>query len=265
MANTHEYRSSPTREALYAGTTEWGRDGLKGHEAYLAFIKQLGRHAGKYDTYFSCAITNGGYARDESLGYGEKIQLNTDFSLRMADELAEYGEIDLARSVDAVALGKVEGWDQADYLVFFLNVMTRPRGMDEDDFTDAHKSLLLPGKDFDAAVLNNNKLSHDERRPHYSALGKRYLNLTSQFEIDPIDRMVELLDWDMTLGGLVERETAYSLDAQVYRPAIVNYGGIDTFNGIDPTLQAHGKRLTALGASTTAPKETTIKLVQISE
>ena len=263
MATNSEYQASPTREALYRGTTEWGNRGLEGHQAYLDFIKQLGRQAGKYDTYFSCAITNGGYARDEAVGYGQRIEMNTDYSLRMADELAEYGEVDLSSAVDAVELGKVEGWDQADYLVFFLNVMARPRGVNPRVFDDAHQTLLQPGDDFDVTVLNNNKLTHDERRPHYQALGRRYLELAKNFEIQPIDRVVELLDWNMTLGGLVERETAHALAAQVYRPAVVQYSTIDSFGGIDPALQAHGKRLASLGADTTVSKNTALTLIQI--
>lgn len=71
------------------------------------------------------ALTSGGYGRDELLTPFEAMRKNMDFSFAAAPEfLKQFPVIDPKEIILPSELGKVKGWNQADYLSFFFYMFT---------------------------------------------------------------------------------------------------------------------------------------------
>lgn len=71
--------------------------------------------------YFMMALTSGGYGRDESLTAFDIVQKNCTFAARGGRVfLDQFPQLDASDMVLPSELGKVKGWNQADYLLFFF-------------------------------------------------------------------------------------------------------------------------------------------------
>lgn len=78
--------------------------------------------------YFMMALTSGGYGRDESLTAFDAMQKNCDFAARGGKVfLDQFPQLDASDMVLPSELGKVKGWNQADYLLFFFYLFAGAR------------------------------------------------------------------------------------------------------------------------------------------
>lgn len=74
------------------------------------------------ESYCSTSITSGGYARDDSLAIPDVTARNNESARILAEQLAHDNLINPNSSVEPVYVGKT-GWDQAEYMEFWLSVI----------------------------------------------------------------------------------------------------------------------------------------------
>ena len=202
------------REVLRSASQQWGEYDLGPVEAYAAFRRAMGQRAFYgYTTYLSTSITSGGYKRDVELPFADVITKNADAALHYADYLGARGLIRQEQSIDAVSLSPINGWQQLEYMQFWFMVMARPEIAASDN---SFAAKLAQHEGYDIDVLNNGKLySNDIRRPHHVALVEHMANCLQDVEHYPIDRVVQLVDRKMSLGGDAEALFAHKLGTAV--------------------------------------------------
>ena len=242
-----DFKTSRNRDALGECTAEWRKDTPAPIDAVLAFRKKLGSRAGRYTTYLSTAITAGGYIRDPSLPISEVSKQNSEAALLYADFLADHGVIDLEHTIDAVALGHIPGWEQSNYLRFWLPILTRPT-MTAANIRRINETMDNFEVNHDMGLFNDSKAPHKLRRPLYQAYGDAYLSAVDGMQSHPIHQTVQLVDGALSLGGNVEALVSQASDIAVSTPA---YGGteLEFIDGVDNILlQRHLAQLAGLGA-----------------
>ena len=171
------------------------------YEAYLA--------AGNLDptVYLSMAITSGGFARDDSLNIGEIIAKNSAYGTMARKALlrqhSELSEKDIVLPSD---LGKVKGWSQSDYLLFWFHTITGLTVEHARSVSEAMQpSLTYPG-------FTDKTLSGDVRWRDYQRFTDDYVRCLRDLEVkfgrdlqpNNIQAMIMILDGDMSLGGRAE-------------------------------------------------------------
>lgn len=244
------------RQALSDFTATWSAKESGPLEAYHDFNNLLGDRADNYTDYLGTAITAGGYKRDPRLSYGEVVANNSAYALDMADELHRAGALDVHNAIDAVSLGKVKGWGQSDYLLFFFNIMARPAGDAHYPLDKALKELMAKHPGFSLDIFNNEKLPNEERIPHYLGFAQAYWStIQNDFDLKPVERMVELSDWNMSLGGRAEEELARQMGIRVARPSFLIYSDILGVSSLSPALREKVENLRAMGANVFAPTQ----------
>jgi hypothetical protein len=244
------------RRTLADCTVDWSLELHNPVDAYADFQARLGSAATRYEDYISTAITSGGYRRDTRLSYSDVVAKNSDYALILADELHHHGLIDVETTLDSVALGKVKGWKQSDYLFFFLTGMARP--IIRQKYTPEYRQLLsiyCEPKTYDPAIFNDESLSNEARAAQYQAFTSEYWERTCQLDIAPIDRTIRVADWNRTLGGRAEEQLARLIGIRVFTPYIV--ATTHDFSGVTmpSDLRMHMQALTTLGADIVAPAE----------
>ncbi len=90
--------------------------------SYTYFRNTTAEHGLDPIFYTPMAITSGGFSKDTSLSYGEVVERNTRYAEVVGENLIR--TIPGTTSEDFLIpseLGKVKGWGQADYLMFFMH------------------------------------------------------------------------------------------------------------------------------------------------
>lgn len=106
-------------EALAAGQEQ-----LAPGEAYEFYDDFLMRNGLDPTIYLSMAITSGGHKRNPALSIGEVISLNSEFGSLAAEALIkQFPILDKGDIVVPAELGKVKGWSQSDYLLFWAHTI----------------------------------------------------------------------------------------------------------------------------------------------
>lgn len=251
------------RSALDAYTAKWTTEYIDPIVAHMELRRSLGQTANRYDDYISTAITSGGYRRDTTRPYGEAVAENTAYALQMADELHYQGLIDINRTLDAVALGKVAPWKQSDYLTFFFMMMTRP-DLDGDYTMSGAEVLRTALRSHNTAnmqVFNDESLTNEQRFPEYEKFVENFLGVIERYEITPIGRMVRVLDWDRTMGSRAEESLARRLGIQVVTPMIITSTHDVSTIPVSAKLRERMLQLDSLGAKTLAVQPPALMLV----
>lgn len=224
--------ATPLRSELQELTHEINETGVDPFEGYELMCRRLGNLGLWFDTYCSSSITSGGHARNNDLNIGQIIQKNTDSAFDLCDELFKVGQLSPRKSIEAVAVGKINGWGQSDYMEFWLNVMARPR---HDGAGTAHRLDTLRGNftdainqnhEIDMAIYNSSEFTAAQRAPHYIKHADIYADVVRKTDVgaNPIDRLVRLIDTDTSLGAQTENYFAKVMGIQVMNVAVAQVG-----------------------------------------
>lgn len=210
------------------------------YSMYVDFVRQ-----NDYDPciYLSMAITSGGYARDKTLPFTEVLVRNASHGELIADALAQqYSSLGIKKSdiVMPATLGKVAGWNQADYLLFWGHVISGidPALAERIDSGVRHADITnLPG-------FFDKSLDRAAKWLDYKHLVDEYVSQLNQLPrpIYPMNMQAVILalDAEESLGVNAERYLCHQLGLGEYT------FGVDAKLGIAEDLDS----VRQLGATT---------------
>lgn len=219
-------------------------------EAYTRFYEWSTQSGADPSVYLSMAITSGGLARDPELSFSDIMQGHTEFGGLMAQAIANELNCYGLTCEDIVApadLGKVPGWGQADFLLFWAHVIT---GLDPREAALIDNAVRTSGV-MERPGFRDKTLAREERQKDYIALIDTYVGAFENFEagkgkngMNPPKNMqavVLILDHSSSLGVEAERYLCYLLGLGDYTC------NLDERKLSDAARAALG-RLSALGA-----------------
>lgn len=196
--------------------------------------------------YLSMSITSGGFARDTSLEFGQILEQNSIFGSKMkASLLEEFPSLTATDIILPSELGKVQGWSQSDFLLFWFHVIV---GVSPEVARNISKKMSpvmqLPG-------FFDKTLPPDERWEDYKTFTETYVQIVMQHidkqgtELAPhnMASMIAILDGDLSLGGRAEELLCRSLGIPVEWPVIKP----ESFKAHDTSAMSHA--LLGLGAN----------------
>ena len=185
---------------------------IKPAEAYSLYYDYLLENRFNPLVYTSMAITSGGFARDDSLSISEVISRNSSFGDQAtAHILSVYPQFKRDHIMCPSVLGKVEGWRQSDYLLFWAHAITglRPvqaaavdRGMRDSGamelpaFTQVHSATAQPEADYERFV--------DLYIEQLNKLEAPKVKNCSAPELRNVAILVKILDNEVSLGARAE-------------------------------------------------------------
>lgn len=176
-------------------------------EAYELYEAHLAANKLDPTVYLSMAITSGGFARNADLAIGDVIDKNSTFGTMARQALLrqhpELSERDIVLPSD---LGKVKGWSQADYLLFWFHTMTGLPAEQARSVSEAmSSSLSYPG--FTDKTLSTENRWHDYQRftdDYVHCLRDLKDEYGRNLQPNNVQAMVMILDGDVSLGGRAE-------------------------------------------------------------
>ncbi len=198
--------------------------GISTFDAYLHYYEEVNRLGIDPSIYLSMAITSGGFARDESLSISESMQNNAKYAALLSDEIISQFQPELSRDhiVIPSELGKVDGWGQADYLLFWAHVITGLDPLEARTLDDILRNTNVMNN----PVFYDKSLTIDERWEGYKALVDVYtkslidLGFAKGLNGAKLPRNIQVmilaLDPAESLGVNAERYLAYCLGLGEY-------------------------------------------------
>lgn len=238
---------------------------LEPQEAYEIYEAHLEANGLDPTIYLSMAITSGGFIRDNSLGIGEVIARNSAYG-GMAKQalLHQHPEFTDKDIVLPSELGKVKGWSQAEYLLFWFHVITGLTAEDAAIISEKMApSLTYPGftvKDLDTKSKwqDYEQFTHD-----YIRYLKRLADEKGRrMQPNNMQAVIMILDSDMSLGGRAE-ELLCRLIGIPPQIQYVDYESVGSVEGMPETA----KVLASLGSNALSSRINPpgIKFLGISE
>ena len=237
---------NPYREVFLAIEAMAETQNLSPQAAYELYEEYLLRKELDPTIYLSMAITSGGYARDGELDIGQVITNNTDFgTLAKEALLRQHPELSEADIILPSDLGKVRGWSQSDYLLFWFHVIV---GLNADDAAKVSEhmaeSLSYPG-------FTDKSLTPEQKWDDYARFTRDYVKGLRELaqgrgrDLQPnnMQAMIMILDGDMSLGGRAEAELCRAIGIPPQQQMLDALVVTDS-----PELQAATSELRALGA-----------------
>ncbi len=187
---------------------------LSPQQAYELYEAHLAVNDLDPTIYLSMAITSGGFARDADMPIGEVIGKNSQYGT-MAREalLRQHPELSEKHIILPSDLGKVKGWSQSDYLLFWFHTITGLTAEHAQGVSEAMQpSLTYPG-------FTDKTLGTDERWRDYERFTDDYVHclqdLAARYgrKLQPnnIQAMIMILDGEMSLGGRAEERLCRSI------------------------------------------------------
>lgn len=180
--------------------------------------------------YASTSITSGGHARRAGLAMEQIIAANTRTARDLVVLMDEHGTLDRQSVVLPVDLGHILGWQQSDYILFWMLVIggfdlwIRPGNSRIRDFERSLQSALKQ-TGADLKVMNSFKLTAEERAPQYFRFADACMQAAKESKADrratSVRKLVSLVDPHVSLGGQTERYFARKLGIPVYLPRAV--------------------------------------------
>lgn len=195
------------RRIFLAIETAAQSEDLRPQAAYELYEEFLGEEGLDPTVYLSMAITSGGYAREDGLGIGEVISRNSEFgTLAKAALLRQHPELSEADVVLPSDLGKVRGWSQSDYLLFWFHTIV---GLEAERAAWVSERMS-PALKYPGFV--DKTLPVDEKWRDYAQFTQDYvsgleeLSDTHGRDLQPnnMQAMLMILDGSMSLGGRAE-------------------------------------------------------------
>lgn len=253
LSNPEKQPTNPYLQAFRDIEHAASQEGLDAQGAYEIYEAHLLKHGLDPTIYLSMAITSGGFARDSELEIGEVIERNSEFGTLARQALLhqhpELSEEDIVLPSD---LGKVAGWSQSDYLLFWFHTIT---GLTADQArlisNNMASSLHYPGftdktLDKDQKWLDYQQFTDDYVRHLRSLISTEGRSL----EPNNIQAMLMILDGDMSLGGRAEERLcrAIGIPPQYQYLDKATVEAISGFSDSTRTLREMGS--SALGVAT---------------
>ncbi len=212
-------------------------------DAYASYAEFVGEQEFDPCIYLSMALTSGGYARDQSLSFADAYAKNAGHGELIADVVVQqHADFGISRSDIVVpsALGKVPGWGQSDYLLFWGHVITGLEPIlarEIDHEVRASGAMERPG-------FNDKGLSTENRWIDYKRLIDAYVDsldgLPTPFYPRNMQAIMLILDAELSLGVNAERYLGYRLGIGEYA------FNVDSELGLEPDLAA----VRSIGATT---------------
>ncbi len=206
--------------------------------------------------YLSMAITSGGFARDADLSIGDVIDKNSAFGTMARKSLLrqhpELSERDIVLPSD---LGKVKGWSQADYLLFWFHTITGLSAEQAQGVSEAmSSSLSYPG-------FTDKTLSSEDRWSDYQRFTDDYVHCLRELEdeygrnLQPnnVQAMIMILDGNMSLGGRAEEALCRAIGIPPQFQFLDNDMVKEVAEFEDYTKALHNMGAQALGLSINPP------------
>ncbi len=160
------------------------------------------------------AITSGGFARDDDLSISEVVENNSKYgALARKALLRQHPELSDNNIILPSDLGKVVGWSQADYLMFWFHTITGLTTEHARTVSDAMQpSLSYPGFT-DRALDTDDRWRDYERFTDDYVFHLRGLGTTFGRKLQPnnIQAMVMILDNEISLGSRAEERLCRSI------------------------------------------------------
>ncbi len=180
--------------------------------------------------YASTSITSGGHSRCAGLDMEQIIAANTRTARDLVVLMDEHGTLDRQAVVLPVDLGHVPGWQQSDYILFWMLVIsgfdlwTRPGNSRIQEFERGlERALKQTGADLKA--MNSFTLTAEARAPQYFRFADACVQAAKASKSDrratSVRKLVSLVDPHVSLGGQTERYFARQLGIPVYLPRAV--------------------------------------------
>jgi len=196
--------------------------------------------------YLSMAITSGGFARNADLSIGDVVDKNSTFgTLARQALLRQHPELSERDIILPSDLGKVKGWSQADYLLFWFHTMTGLSTEQARSVSEAMSpSLSYPG-------LTDKTLGTENRWLDYQRFTDDYVHCLRDLKgaygrkLQPnnVQAMIMILDGNMSLGGRAEAALCRAIGI----PPQFQFLDIDTVNEV-PDFKDSTKALQNMGA-----------------
>lgn len=220
-------------------------------QAYSLFYNRLSHSELDPSIYLSMAITSGGYARDPELTYGDILAKNGHYGSLVAETLSkQFVNIGILPTDILVPsdLGKVAGWSQADYLLFWAHVIT---GLDPYEAEQVDAAIHEAGTTKHAGFFNK-QLPRDERWLAYKQLVDVYVEQFSILELgrgnsgaalpQNMQAVILALDPQESLGVNAERYLCHKLGLGEYVTQIkdVDNSAFKVVSDALASLGAHG-------------------------
>lgn len=197
--------------------------------AYQLFRTFADEHPFDPSIYLSMAITSGGYARDEALAFPKVLTKNTAHGELISDVVAQqFSSIGIKKSdiVTPATLGKVAGWGQADYLLFWAHVIAGVEPAEADSIDRAvRKSGVIERPGF-----YDKNIDKQNRWVDYKELIDCYVDQLDQLPVPlypkNIQSMILILDPEESLGVNAERYLCHLLGLGEYAFGVESYYGV---------------------------------------
>lgn len=193
----------------------------------------------------------------KSLSFTEILNGNVGLAEAFRVGLLDSGKVSTEKSllIFPPDLGKVPGWTQFDFNLFWLNIIS---GINPNDGKEIE--LAFRNSNFDFETYNNGKLPNEIRKKVYLKFVQNYLQLIQEnkYQIDPISEFIQLVDPKGSLGGFVEEFLAKSLGVKISRVIINN---MKTFSGKDAARTLIGQGVDIPAARLSLKQEDPVLLV----
>lgn len=219
----------------------------------VALVLEIQRHS-THETpalYASTAITSAGFKRDVALEFGEVVRLNNLTSALIMNDLARDGAADVspANVMLPTELGKVPGWSDSDYLLFYFCWLA---GLDDDGAKLVADQMLDPVRAGIVAAANDRTLTNEQRWPSYRVMVEILLTNIAIAEATGgrthrgARTLVQLVDTKESLGCRAE---------QMYADARgLDCVAVTLDDSVSEQLRELRERLEALGAEVGVPR-----------
>ena len=236
------------------------------YEAYRYFL-HIERSLGlERRTYLSTVITSGGHLYDpHNKKIEDVIERNTTSAILLTTQLVDDNQIVPESSIEPYMLGYT-GWKQSEYLEFWLMVIG---GLELDDDSDidvirTRHRIALEHAGVDLMRFNSH-VDPEKRAQEYFTMGATFATLyEKEFRINPMKRMVRLIDPDKSLGAQTERVFARCIGMSVFTVTVVSSTDPDSLFDVKQTLVEDTQRLISFGATVfdTAHHRTRLMIIQ---
>lgn len=254
MSHEHYYQEISPYKMIFgviediAQTTD-----LRPTQAYAVYDQMLTERYLDPTVYLSMAITSGGFKRDSSLGIGDVISLNTEYgSLAASTLVGEYPDFQLGDIIVPSELGKVKGWSQADYLLFWSHVIT---GVDVDTAQKIETELTEIGS-LTTPGFTDPAADQFVKQRDYGGFAMSYAKTLREIASEAkqagtwqpphnMQAVVFILDQDMSHGAQAEELLAREIGIP---PQHLQEVQKETFTTAQPRFKELVERLSVLGA-----------------
>ena len=208
---------TPAREIFYGLNQQWQNNPVSPTEGYIKTQIEFKKRQASYDRYFGTSITSAGYRRDKSLSLSDAVTANLELGFDIVDEAHDSGVTDACSSIEAVAFGSIPGWQQSDYMQYWFMDMART-DFGQADFSEFDKILtheLSRDKTFDQQAMDDPHAPNGERLRHHKLHLQAFGRAACYCIVNPINELIQLVDYKRSLGQRMEAEFALKLGARL--------------------------------------------------